>query len=167
MRSHIDLIHLILLFFLFPQGSNRIFLFVFNFCFYLFLSFLAYQGHTDKQIACIADSCTTHWLELFFKIPLIIYFEHLQHSAKEIRSSYFMFLPKPRYLGQIIQSNSSLTVFIKQYCTLKPDKDTDKDTYMGSFFFCQKLGRQVYLAQVPNFLKNYFHNNPLSRYIQL
>ena len=48
---------------------------------YLFLSSLTYQGHTSKQLASIADSCITHWLEVFYIIPLILYCEYLQQFA--------------------------------------------------------------------------------------
>ena len=29
------------------------------------------------QLASLADNCLTHWFELFYQIPLILYFEHL------------------------------------------------------------------------------------------
>ena len=64
----------------------------------LLLSFLAYQGQSNNQLASLADSCITHRFQLFHKTPLILHCEHLQHFAKEICSSYFMSLPKSRYL---------------------------------------------------------------------
>ena len=72
MNSHIDLIY----FFCspyYPKAAAR--------C--LFLSSLAYQSHKKKQLTPIADSCITQWFELFYKIPLILYCEHLQHFAKK------------------------------------------------------------------------------------
>ena len=62
-----------------------------------FLFSLAYQRHTNKELASLADSWITRF-ELFHKIPLILYCEPLQHIAKEICSSYFISLPKSRWL---------------------------------------------------------------------
>ena len=39
----------------------------------------------------------THWFELLYKIPLILYREHLQYFTKEISSSNFMSLKKKLY----------------------------------------------------------------------
>ena len=71
--------------------------------------------YKNKQLPCLADSYITHWFELLYKIPLILYCEHLQHFTKEISSSYFMSLPKsrPRLIKKIIAwqyLNNSLTV---------------------------------------------------------
>ena len=64
---------------------------------FLFLSSLfSNQGHTNKELSSLADSHITHWFELVYKTPLILYCEHLQHVTKEISSSYFMSLPKSR-----------------------------------------------------------------------
>ena len=57
-----------------------------------FLSFLVYQGHKNKQLASLVDSCVNHWFALFYEIL------HLQHIVKEICSSYVMSLPNSRYL---------------------------------------------------------------------
>ena len=73
MNSHIGLIHL----FCFPYYHKAA-------TGYLFLFSLYYQGHTNKQLAPTDESCITQWFELFYKIPLILYCEHLQHFAKEI-----------------------------------------------------------------------------------
>ena len=51
---------------------------------FLFLSSLAYHSHTNKQLASLVDNCITHCFELFYKITLIFYCEHLQHFAKKI-----------------------------------------------------------------------------------
>ena len=47
-----------------------------------------HQGHTNKQLSSLADSRITHWFELLYNIPIILYCKHLQHFAKEICSSY-------------------------------------------------------------------------------
>ena len=54
---------------------------------FLFSSFVVYQGHTNKQLPSLADSCIVLWLKL--------YCEHLQHFAKKTSSSYFISVPKP------------------------------------------------------------------------
>ena len=81
--SQIGLFHLFCSPYL-PQGSYRT-----SIC----LPFLTKFIQTSN---CLADSHITHWFELLYKIPFILYFKHLQHFAKEICSSYSMSLPKPR-----------------------------------------------------------------------
>ena len=54
--------------------------------FYFCLSFFT-KSHTNQQLASLADSYITHYFKLFWKIPLMLYCEHLQHFAKEM---YFL-----------------------------------------------------------------------------
>ena len=76
---------------------------------FYFFSSLLYQGHTNKKLASLDGSCITQQFELFCKILLILFCEHIQHFAKEIGSSYFMSLAIDT---QIVRNNTSLTVFI-------------------------------------------------------
>ena len=76
---------------------------------FYFFSFFLYQGHTNQKLASLADSCITHQFELFCKILLILFCQHIQHFAKEIGSSYFMSLAIDT---SIVRNNTSLTVFI-------------------------------------------------------
>ena len=95
-----------------------------------------------------------HWFELLYKIPLILYYEHLQHFTKELSSSYFMSLPKSRPRS-IKKQQLDSTLIIAWPCLVRSLNE-------GSFFSCQKLSSQVYLALVTYFLKNIysypFHN---------
>ena len=120
MLSQIGLNHLFCSPYL-PQGSYMISI----------LSSLSNQGHTNKQLYSLADSHVTHWFELLYKIPLILYCEHLQHFAKEICGSYFISLPtsSPR----LIKKNS-LTVFINRNNTVP--SSLVRTLNDGSFFSC-------------------------------
>ena len=60
---------------------------------FLFFSSFAYQGHTNKQLASLADSFITHWFELFYKIPLILHCEHYQHFAKKMGMLFLLHVP--------------------------------------------------------------------------
>ena len=111
MLSQIGLIHLVsfILLSLFTTSELQ--------DFYLCLPFFSNQGHTNKQVSSLVDSHAyiTHWFELLYKIPPILYCEHLQHFTKEISSTYFMSLPKsrPRLIKKIISwqyLNNSYTV---------------------------------------------------------
>ena len=80
MLSQISLIRLFCSPYL-PQGSYKI----------SFLSSLSKPGPYKQAIifsSWPADSHINHWFELLYKIPLILYYEHLQHFAKEICSFY-------------------------------------------------------------------------------
>ena len=59
---------------------------------FTFLSSFVYQGHKNKKLASLVNSCISDWFELLYEMP------HLQHIAKEICSFYVMSPPKPRYL---------------------------------------------------------------------
>ena len=104
---------------------------------FLFLSSLSYQqGHTNKQLSSLADSCITDWFELPYKIPFILYCEHPQHFQGNMQFLVHVFTQV--YVQINKKNNSSLTVFInvaKQCCTLKPGKNTDRQV----FFFLSKV----------------------------
>ena len=87
MLSQIGLIYLFCSPYL-PQGSYRISIFVCPF----------FQPGPGKQASSIQLTVLhiSHWFELLYKIPLILYCEHLQHFTKEICSFYFMSLPNSR-----------------------------------------------------------------------
>ena len=56
-----------------PQDYYRISIFVFPFL----------PGpYTNKQLPCLADSYITHWFELLYKIPLLLYCEDLQQLCQ-------------------------------------------------------------------------------------
>ena len=114
---------------------------------FLFLFPLSNQGHTNKQLSSLADSHITHWFELLYKIPLILYCEHLQHFTKEISSSYFMSLPKsrPRLIKKIIAwqyLNNSLTV---------PGENSE----WGVILFLSKVELTSLPSTGPKFPQNY------------
>ena len=96
-----------------------------------------YHSHTNKQLASLAESYITQWFQLFYKIPITLYCEHLQHFVKEICGSYFMSLPKSRCLDcwKELQLDSSYQW--KQYCTVKPGKNTG--LYIRNLFFFFEL----------------------------
>ena len=137
MLSQIGLNHLFCSPYL-PQGSYMISI----------LSSLSNQGHTNKQLYSLADSHVTHWFELLYKIPLILYCEHLQHFTKEISSSYFMSLPKsrPRLIKKIIAwqyLNNSLTV---------PGENSE----WGVILFLSKVELTSLPSTGPKFPQKYF-----------
>ena len=60
---------------------------------FLFFSSFGYQGHTNKQLPSLADNFITQWLELFYKIQLILYCEHYRHFAKEMGVLLLLHVP--------------------------------------------------------------------------
>ena len=66
---------------------------------FLYLSSCVYQGDTCKKLASLADSCITHWFELFYKSHLY-YIANISITLpkKYVYSSYFMSLPESTYL---------------------------------------------------------------------
>ena len=131
---------------------------------FLFSSSLTYQGHTNKQLPSLADSCIIHWFKLFYKIPLILYFEHLQDFAKEISSSYFISLPKPKYLHCLKYYHLDSFHQCKQFCILNLIRRLHD--IKGIILFLSKVD----LASLPgtgfkfsqkNIYSRPFHNNPL------
>ena len=116
--------------------------------FYFCLPFFLTRGHTNKQVSSLTDSHAYNplvWVAL--QNPLILYCEHLQHFTKEISSSYFMSLPKSR--PRLIKKELDSTLIIAWQCLVRTLNE-------GSFFSCQKLSSQVYLALVPYFLRNIY-----------
>ena len=83
MLSQIDFIH-----FFFPPYNHKA----------AFVAVFPCLPEPYKQaINFSSGSCITRWFDFFYKTLVIFYCEHLQHFAKEIRSSYLMSLPKSRY----------------------------------------------------------------------
>ena len=117
---------------------------------FLFFSFLSNQGHTNKQLSSLADSHITHWLELLYKIPLILYCEHPQHFCKEICSSYLMPLSnsRPRLIKKIIAwlfSSIQIILYLK----------TAENTEWGVILFLSKLKLISLPSTGPKFPQKY------------
>ena len=68
-------------------------------CRFVFPFFQTRAIQTSSYLLQLIIMHITHWFELLYKIPLILYHEHLQDFTKEMSSSYFMSLqaiPKSR-----------------------------------------------------------------------
>ena len=71
---------------------------------FLFLSSLSNQVLTNKQLSCLADSHKTHWFELLYKIPLILYCKQLTVKTAGVYKQNF----EQKYT--LIKSHSILNV---------------------------------------------------------
>ena len=117
---------------------------------FLFLSSLfSNQDHTNKQL----QSCIGIWpTGLLYKIPLILYCEHIQHSTKEMSSSYFMSLPKSRP-SLIIKKKKIAWQYLNNSLTVPGE-----NSKWGVILFLSKVELTSLLTLVPYFLKKiYFY----------
>ena len=84
-----------------PQDYYRISIFAFPFL----------PGpYRNKQLLYLADSYITHWFELLYKIPLLLYCEDLQQFCQE--NMYFLLHVLTTSRSRFMKNNSSLTFFI-------------------------------------------------------
>ena len=116
---------------------------------FLFLFFLSNQGYTNKQLSSLADSHITHWFELLYKIPFILYCEHPLDFAKEICSSYFMSLSNS--MSILIKKIASQFSSIQIILYIKPGESTE----WGFILFLSKLELTSLPSAGPKFPQKY------------